>query len=469
MGQNIFLFKKIRIFIENLSFENLLGLYPGLYIKKGRKNITGKGYLQRLKIVLVPFLVMLFYLFSVLLPFIIFPKNIYGLSEGWLKSDSTVSEQVWVDTSHWETRAVYKKDGFYRDVARQRWVDTSHTINQGYYKTGEYRVWVEEKSMQSYVAKRYIDTSHWETRYRYVDEIVPVNFTVINGTDSYGWSVYSFAAQARGMQQVTYNGGRYMAAVYVIDYRPARGGRIYATKYLFLYKFVMVQQSYSVMVSSGYWEDYIVRYLADTSHWETRTGRYWIDTSYRVTGGYWEGYQEKEWVDISRYEPENFWVSDGYYEEPIHGKVTVTKDPQYVFTKWHKDNGGSECGMNLKITWEIDAAGLLPGHVPKKIVSAYVFEDVSRYKDKGIDKVAIYNGNVSPAAEGSVNTFTFFSFAGNENSVLHIFLHAEGGQVVHIYFSNPVNGFRSINIDLEGTSSDPDGWLGGNNYGEIIF
>lgn len=469
MGHNVFLLKKIKVLLENPNFENFSGPYLQTDFNKGRKNIAKKEYLHKLKIMLGPFLLMLFYLFSVFLPFLIFQRDIYGSNEGWLKSGTTAGEQVWVDTSHWESRQVYKKDGYYQDVARQRWVDTSHTVSQGYYRTGEYNVWVEEKNIRSYVAKRYVDTSHWETRYRYVDKTVPVNFTVIEGTDSYGWSVYAFAAQARGMQQITYNGGRYMAVLYVIDYRPARGGRVYATKYLFLYKFVMVQEAYSVMVSSGYWENYTVRYLADTSHWETRTGRYWVDTSYRVTGGYWEGYSEKEWVDTSRYESENFWVKDGYYEEPLHGKVTVGKDPQYIFTRWHKDNGGSECGMSLKVSWEIDTAGLLPGQVTKKIISANIFEEVNRYKDKGTDKVVIYNGAVSPASAGSINTFTLFNFAGNENSVLHIFLSAEGGQVIHIYFSNPVNGFRSINIDSGGTVSAPDGWLGGNNYGEIIF
>jgi hypothetical protein len=469
MGRNIFLFKKIRILTENPDFDRFSELYSELYMKKNFKNFIGSDYLRRLKIILVPFLLMLFYLFSIFLPFIIFEKNLYGSNEGWLKLDNPPGEQVWVDTSHWETRMIYKKDGYYRDLTRQRYIDTSYMVNQGYYKTGEYQVWVEEKSVQSYVAKRYIDTSHWETRYRNVEKIVPVNFTVINGTDSYGWSVYSFASQACGMQKVSYNGAQYMAAIYVIDYRPARGGRVYATKYLFLYKFVTVQESYNVMVTSGYWENYTVRYLADTSHWETRTGKYWVDTSYRIAAGYWEDYYEKEWVDTSHYESENFWVKDGFYEEPIHGKVTIRKDPQYIFTKWHKDNGGSECGMNLRVDWEVDSTGLMPGQVPKKIISANIFQDVARYKNMGTDKVVIYNGNVSPSSAGFISTFTLFDFAGNEESILHVFLHAEGGQTTHVYFSNPVNGFNSININLEGTLSDPERWLGGNSYGEIMF
>lgn len=469
MGHNNFLIKKIRMLTENPDFGSFSGLYSELHMKRNCKNITWKDYLRRLKIILVPFLLMLFYLFSVFLPFIIFEKNLYGSNDGWLKTDNPPGEHVWVDTSHWDTRMVYKKDGYYRDVTRQRYVDTSYTVNQGYYKSGEYRVWVEEKSIQSYVAKRYIDTSHWETRYGSVTKIIPVNFTVINGTDSYGWSAYSFASQARGMQQVSYNGAKYMAVVYVIDYQPARGGRVYATKYLFQYKFVTVPESYRIMVSSGYWENYTVSYLADTSQWESRTDRYWVDTSYRVTAGYWEDYYEKQWVDTSHYESERFWDKDGFYEEPIHGKVTVRKDPQYIFTRWHKDAGGSECGMNLKVNWEIDSSGLLPGQIPKKIISANIFQEVIRYKNKGIDKVGIYTGNVSPSVAGFIKTFTLFDFAGNEESVLHIFLRAEGGQIIHVYFSNPVNGFKSININLEGTSSDSERWLGGNNYGEIMF
>jgi hypothetical protein len=469
MGYNIFLFKKIKMLTENPGFENFLGMYSGLNMKKNCENTTREDYFRRLKITLLPFLLMLFYLFSIFLPFIIFENNLYGSNKEWLKVDAPPGEQIWVDTSHWETKMVYKKDGYYRDVIRQRYVDTSYMVDQGYYKVGEYRVWVEENSLQSYIAKRFVDTSHWETRYRYVDKTVPVNFTIIYGTDSYGWSVYSFASKARGMQQVSYNGGRYMAAVYVIDYQPVRGGRVYATKYLFLYKFITLRESYNVMVRSGYWENYTVRHLVDTSHWETRLGRYWVDTSYKVTDGYWENYYEKEWVDTSHYESEKLWVKDGFYEKPIHGKITVRKDPQYVFTRWHKQNDGYECGMNLKVEWQIDTTGLLPGQVPKKIISVNIFEEVTRYRNQGIDKVVIYNGIVNPSTSGFINTFTLFCFAGNEESILHIFLRAEGGQVIHVYFSNPINGFKSININLKGTSSNSERWLGGNNYGEIRF
>ena len=68
MGRNIFLFKKIRILTENPDFDRFSELYSELYMKKNFKNFTGRDYLRRLKIILVPFLLMLFYLFSVFLP-----------------------------------------------------------------------------------------------------------------------------------------------------------------------------------------------------------------------------------------------------------------------------------------------------------------------------------------------------------------------------------------------------------------
>jgi len=208
----------------------------------------------------------------------------------------------------------------------------SYTVSRGHWETGQYRVWVNSSSVVAYTAYRYVDTSHWETTISYVEVQKPVFFSVLHGTDSYGWSVYSFAAKFTGMKQVTYNGERYLANVYVIDYRPARGGRVYAVKYVFLIKFVKEKRVGAKWVSSGYWQPYTAYRTIDTSRWETRTGRHWVDTSYTVSSGYWQAYTEKQWVDTGYYEDSRVWVSSGYYAEPMHGRVTVQKSPEYVFT-----------------------------------------------------------------------------------------------------------------------------------------
>ena len=83
-----------------------------------------------------------------------------------------------------------------------------------------------------YIAYRWISTSHWEQRYRYVTTWVSANLTIYVGTTSYGWGVYSFAARPAGYVTITYKGNRYRARKLVIDYRPSYGGRVYAIKYI---------------------------------------------------------------------------------------------------------------------------------------------------------------------------------------------------------------------------------------------
>lgn len=396
---------------------------------------------------------------------------------GWLKVDIPQGQLVWVDTSHWEKKLVLVKDGYYKDIVKKRWVDTSYTVNQGYWAYDEYKVWVKSSAYVPYTAYRYVDTSHWVTEYYWVEVYKPVNFTVIKGTDSYGWSVYSFAAQTKGMQQVTYNGEKYYAIVYVINYKPARGGQIYAEKYVFLYKIVKEQRTRTKWVSSGYWEAYTAYKLIDTSHWETRTGKHWVDTSYRVESGYWQEYTEKQWVDTSHYEYRDVWVNSGFYTEPLHGKITIQKDPKYIFTKWHKDENGSECKMYLKISWEIfdnnqnenQKSNQIDVQVSKKISKIYVYQETYRYKNNPVDKNDLYLKNIVPSQSGFVEFFSFFNYAGDQRSTCHIYLFTEDNQAIHAYFSNPINGFKSVNIKYDGTLKDADRWLGGNGFGQAEF
>jgi len=397
----------------------------------------------------------------------IFPQNLF--SDNWLQVDVPEGSSVWVDTSHWETCAVWVNDGYYKDVANKRWVDSSYVVSQGYWRTGEYKVWIESRRFDSYTAYRYVDSSHYETRYRDVEVLSSVNFTIFEGTTSYGWSVYSFAAKYYGLQPVTYNGEKYVAEKYVIDYRPSRGGWIHAVKWVYIRKYVKVRQYYSQWVSSGYWQAYIAYRLVDDSHWETRTGRYWVDTSYRVQQGYWEEYKDREWVDTGHYENAKKWVSDGYFTEPIHGEVAVQKNPKYIFTKWHKDSQGNDCCMDLKVSWKLFNPETGMPDAINKIDRLYIYEEVNRYKEKGTDKVEIFDGRVSESSEGSVEASAKFDFAGGIESILHVFLYSTSGASVHVYFINPINGYRSINIKKEGTASDANEWLGGNDFGKVEF
>ncbi len=408
------------------------------------------------KIIYRLLILFLFVLISVTL---LLPSNIYS-----------ESQKVWVDTSHWEIKKNKVEDGYWQTTPKRRWVDTSYTITQGYWENYTDRVWVSSGYYEYYNKTVWVDASHWETRYRDVDKWVSTNLTIYVGTDSYGWSVYSgFAKKQPNIYTIIYKGNKYHANKWIIDYRPVYGGQVYAIKYKCYEKLTRVKESYKAWIKSGYWQTVKVSYWVDTSHWKTVTGRKWVDTSYTVTQGYWENYTEKEWIDTSYYEYEMVWIEDGFYTTPLHGVLIVEKNPKYVFTRWHKDNDGDECGMELNISWKVDNSNLSVGEEEKKIARLYVYEDIYRFNNNGVQRVIIFDGDVAPASEGGIDTLTKFEYSGSKESMLHIYLFAQNGESAHINFSNPVNGFRSINVKQEGSDLNASKWLGGISYEEFEF
>ncbi len=407
------------------------------------------------------------FIFAFILIFTYFPEVIYG--DGWLKADISEGEEIWMDSSHWENKKVWVEGGHYKETLKKEWVNKTHSINSGYWKTEGYLAWVNSSNVLSYTGQRWVDTSHAERGYREVKKWIPANFIIYIGTSSYGWRVYSFAASSKGSVTIVYKGIRYHARKWVIDYRPAYGGRIKATKYLCYEKEIISRGYYTIWIDSGYWQQYTAYRTIDTSHWETRTRSVWVNTSYDETEGYWNYYTQKEWIDNSHYEYKTLWVEESYYTSPIHGEVFVQKDPKYIFTKWHKDSNGEESHMNLKIRWEIDNSMLLEGEEEKEIVRVYVYEDVIRFNNNGTERISIFNSNITRSQEGSIETATKFDHSGSEYSTVHIYLYSQNGESAHIYFSNPINGFRSINLGDEGSNSDANKWMGGNNYGEVKF
>ncbi len=432
------------------------------------------NYKKYIKIMLAIFLMI-----TIFFPRVLFASN-------WLEAEITGEEKVWIDTSHWETRKFLVKDGYWQPYTAKRWVDQSYyvtktrkvwvddsyKVRRGYWKTETYRVWVNSGYTHYYQARKWVDTSHYEIRYRTITGWVPVNLTIYMGCSSYGWGVYSFASKYAGSTIIRYRGRRYKAIKEVIDYRPVYGGRVYAKRYRCYRKEVKVRQPYRVWISSGYWKTYMDNYHVDTSHWETRTKKVWVDTSYVVNKGHWEyrdekvlvkdGYFEEytahRWIDTSYYETKKVWIEDGYYAKPLHGTVTVRKEPRYVFTRWHKNEAGEESEMELEVKWDIENG---------KIEKVKVYEDLHRFDEKGIERIDICNKHLDPKQKGSISSNVKFENAGSEESKLHIYLYSSDGRVAHVYFSNPINGFRSINIKEDGIDKDADEWLGGNNFGEI--
>jgi hypothetical protein len=125
--------------------------------------------------------------------------------------------------------------------------------------------------------------------------------------------------------------------------------------------------------------------------------------------------------------------------------------------------------MDLKVSWQIDNSLLKENENPIKITSALIYQETKRYKGRGIEENEIFNGKVSPSESGFIQVSASFDFAGDQDSLLHIYLYSDRGDSIHAYFSSPVNGFKSINLDSGGTVKDADRWIGGNTYGEVTF
>ncbi|MCD4670826.1 MAG: hypothetical protein K8S14_10315, partial [Actinomycetia bacterium] len=258
--------------------------------------------------------IILFLILIIILITLTFSSYLYA--EDWIKVDSSDEEEIWVDTSHWENKEVLVQDGYYKNIQKKEWINTSHTASQGYWRTEEYNIWVTSSVQMPYIDRRWIRTSHWERRHRDITTWVSANLIIYVGTNRYGWGVYSFAARPDGKVIINYNGNRYRAYKDIIDYNPSYGGRVYAIKYTCYLQEAKVRHYYNVWISSGYWQSYIAYRGVDTSHWETRTRRVWVNTSQVVQSGYWRYYTAQEWVDTSHFEYQTIWVEDGFYTSP---------------------------------------------------------------------------------------------------------------------------------------------------------
>jgi hypothetical protein len=416
-------------------------------------------------------------------------------------------EKIWIDTSHWEIQNSFIPDGYWKSSINKKWIDTSYIVNNGYWSNDSYQVWIDTSHWQNsgywttenynawvnsghnsvntynifvssgYTSYAWVNSGYWNT-YAY-------NVWVSSGyfreekygywkiVEEYGWSInrqYPVIGSAGHAQWVTYSVYRWVDTSH------------YETRYSA--SWVDTSHWESSYHDTSHWEQRQRTYWVDTSHWEmrqrsvwkdkssylseghweTRQGSHWVNTSYTVSQGHWENYTTYTWVDTSYTEASKTWITSGYFADPMHGKVIVEKSPKYIFTKWHKDSSGKEACMTLKITWKVDNSLISIEEDKRKINRVYIYEDVARYNDNGIDKVIIYDGNVTSAEEGSQDVEVKFDYAGSEDSLLHVYLYAENGEVGHISFINPINGFRSINIDQGGTETNPDVWLGGIVY-----
>lgn len=440
------------------------------------------------KIILLTILIILIFLFSL-------SNNRYLYAE---------EDLVWVDTSHWETKTYLIKDGHWDENQKTRWVDTSYKVNQGYWSYDDYNVWIDTSHWvndgywKNEAYREWVSSGYHNTENYY--EWIRSGYTVYEWINSGYYQNYSYS--------VWVSSGYYqkkVVSVWVPEYDPGwginrqypvEGSAGHATLKQYEY-FIWVDNSHwetryskrwidtshwgsryvdtshyelrtrTLWVDTSHWEDRTRRIWVDTSHyvssgyWEKRNDRHWIDTSYIVTQGFWEDYTSFEWVDTSYYSTEKVWITSGYYSSPMHGQIIVEKTPEYVFTRWHRNSDGEDAFMGLKVTWKIDNSNINENDQVKEINKVYIYEDVIRYGDNGIDKVEIFNEKVDPSEKGTVAAIVNFNYGGNEESMLHIYVYSESGQTGHVSFPNPINSCMSINLYEQAGENNEYIWLGG--------
>jgi len=440
-------------------------------------------------------------LITICLPFFFKNKQIFA-DEG----------LVWIDTSHWEIQNQLKENGYWKEKQEKRWKDTSYSVNQGYWSSEDYYIWIDTSHWKkngywkNEIYKEWVGSGYYKTENYY--EWIRSGYTVYEWIRSGYYQNYSYLVWVEsGYLQ------RNIKKVWVTEYDPGWGinrqypvvgsaGHATLKEYVYYtwintshwetrYGIRWIDTSHweNKYIDTSHWELRTKTYWVDTSrwenrarqiwidtsyfvssgYWEKRTGRHWIDTSYMVSQGYWETYTSYEWVDTSYYVTDKVWITSGYYATPMHGKIIVEKSPKYVFTKWHVDEEGKQSSMDLKITWEINNVDTQDNEQFKKINKVYVFEEVVRYSNKGIEKVNIFQEDVLPSAKGSIFTTTMFDYGGNEESTLYIYVYSENGEVGYVSFPNPVNSFRSINLYNQTIADNENIWLGGITYETFEF
>lgn len=139
----------------------------------------------------------------------------------------------------------------------------------------------------------------------------------------------------------------------------------------------------------------------------------------------------------------------------VHGKITVTQTPNFVFTKWHRDQNGNPASMTITIKWEDirigsifeTPTGLSEVTAPAYVTNVVAFHNIHRYTNKPIES---NNWVTEHPVESNVDlanqqaTFKFqYRKAGREDSTVYFKLYLNGSdKYILIYCNVPVNGYN---------------------------
>jgi len=138
---------------------------------------------------------------------------------------------------------------------------------------------------------------------------------------------------------------------------------------------------------------------------------------------------------------------------PTYGTVSLNKEPNFVFTKWHKHDDGTSCKMDLDFTWTAERETELKDNF---------FHDI-RYQDIGYElyplhpenpynivgeELSVLGENVIYRNVGSSYSQyqVEFEHAGTEDSLFYAQLITKEGNILDVIATSPINGFFGIQI-----------------------
>ena len=148
------------------------------------------------------------------------------------------------------------------------------------------------------------------------------------------------------------------------------------------------------------------------------------------------------------------WVEKYEIIEPTEGNISLNKEPNFVFTKWHKHDDGTPSGMDINISWDTQ------DNRENNIKESFFVDE--RYRKMGLDLYPLYpevpnsdaeclialEENVIERQNSYNNAYYHFELdhAGTEESVLYIQMRTEEGNIIDIMSKIPINGYFGINI-----------------------
>lgn len=137
---------------------------------------------------------------------------------------------------------------------------------------------------------------------------------------------------------------------------------------------------------------------------------------------------------------------------PTYGDISLNKEPNYVFTKWHKHDG-TNCKMDLDFSWTTERE--------TELKDSFFFD--IRYQDVGYELYPLYpenpynnigeelsvlGQNVIYRNVGSSNAQYQIEFehAGTKYSFFYAQLVTKEGNILEVIAPSPINGFFGIQI-----------------------